>query len=209
MFCYEPYEELGVPLLIKKDKLVELKYICRPDSTDRISSERNFPDKFEDLNRACLKDDEPTRLHGKIFMPNTFAAAHPFREGDAFTREEAPPLNRTLINITDSCKSTVGLINLRCIKSDIRNGYGHFKKQRRHRKQTPPSLRSPARFCGQRSTIFNLRLRTTQPLNSGARPGPCLEGLSSRRTDPIEESPRLLTKLTIGFDISGLNAYEQ
>ena len=43
-------------------KLSDLKYIYRPDIRDRAGLERNFREKFQELNRVTLSDAEFYRL---------------------------------------------------------------------------------------------------------------------------------------------------
>lgn len=50
---------------IEKDlinKLIEQKYSYRDDICDRASLERNFREKFEELNKVHLTDNEFSRL---------------------------------------------------------------------------------------------------------------------------------------------------
>ncbi len=100
------------------DKLIELKYSYRPDITDRASLERNFREKFEDLNRVRLTDGEFARLLDEIVTPDVFAAARTLRERNAFTREDGTPLNYTLVNIKDWCKNTFEVVNQLRINTD-------------------------------------------------------------------------------------------
>lgn len=100
------------------DKLIELKYSYRPDITDRASLERNFREKFDDLNRVRLTDGEFARLLDEIVTPDVFAAARTLRERNAFTREDGTPLNYTLVNIKDWCKNTFEVVNQLRINTD-------------------------------------------------------------------------------------------
>lgn len=43
-------------------KLADLKYTYRPDIRDRTALEQNFRQKFQDLNRVNLTDNEFARL---------------------------------------------------------------------------------------------------------------------------------------------------
>ncbi|PYC12522.1 DEAD/DEAH box helicase [Pseudomonas jessenii] len=100
------------------DKLIELKYTYRPDITDRASLERNFRDKFEELNRVRLTDGEFARLLDEIVTSDVFAAARTLRERNAFIREDGTPLNYTLVNIKDWCKNTFEVVNQLRINTD-------------------------------------------------------------------------------------------
>ena len=88
------------------EKLGELKYTLRPDIRDRAALEQNFREKFEELNRVNLTDTEFKRLLEEIVTPDVFTAAHTLRNRNAFMRDDATPLNYTLVNINDWCKNT-------------------------------------------------------------------------------------------------------
>ena len=88
------------------EKLSELKYTLRPDIRDRAALERNFREKFEELNRVNLLDSEFKRLLEEIVTPDVFTAAHTLRNRNAFMRDDGTPLNYTLVNINDWCKNT-------------------------------------------------------------------------------------------------------
>ena len=92
-------------------KLQNLKYEYRPDITDRISLEKNFREKFEELNRVHLTDSEFKRLMDEIITPDVFKASQLLREINAFTRDDGTPLNYTLVNIKDWCKNHFEVIN--------------------------------------------------------------------------------------------------
>ena len=88
------------------EKLGELKYTLRPDIRDRAALERNFRQKFEELNHVSLTDAEFKRLLEEIVTPDVFTAAHTLRNRNAFIRDDGTPLNYTLVNINDWCKNT-------------------------------------------------------------------------------------------------------
>jgi type I restriction enzyme R subunit len=94
-------------------KLGELKYTLRPDIHDRATLERNFRQKFEELNR----------LLEEIITPDVFTAAHTLRNRNAFTRDDGTPLTYTLVNISDWCKNTFEVVSQLRINSD----YSHHR----------------------------------------------------------------------------------
>lgn len=100
------------------DKLVELKYVYRPDITDRASLERNFRHHFKALNGVALTDGEFQRLLDGIISPDVFTAARTLRERSSFTRDDGTPLNYTLVNIKDWCKNSYEVVNQLRINSD-------------------------------------------------------------------------------------------
>lgn len=104
-------------------KLQELKYVYRPDVRDRASLEANFRDKFQQLNRVTLTDEEFARLIEEIVTPDVFAAAQTLRSRNSFTREDGTPLNYTLVNIDDWCKNTFEVVNQLRINTD----YSHHR----------------------------------------------------------------------------------
>ncbi len=99
-------------------KLQGLKYDYRSDITDRASLERNFREKFEDLNRVRLTDSEFGRLLDDIVTDDVFTAAKRLREINAFTRDDGTPLNYTLVNIKDWCKNHYEVVNQLRINTD-------------------------------------------------------------------------------------------
>ena len=86
-------------------RLVDLKYSYRPDINSRTALEKNFREKFEDLNRVKLTDGEFSRLLDAIITPDVFAAAKTLRSINAFTRDDGTPLNYSLVNLKDWCKT--------------------------------------------------------------------------------------------------------
>ena len=99
---------------IEKDfieKLERLKYTYRPDIRDRETLEKNFRQKFEELNRVHLTDSEFTRLMDQIISPDVYAAAKLLRERNSFERDDGTPLYYTLVNIKDWCKNTFEVVN--------------------------------------------------------------------------------------------------
>jgi len=99
-------------------KLQSLKYEYRPDITDRAALEKNFREKFEELNRVRLTDSEFARLLDIIVTPDVFTAARTLRERNAFTRDDGTPLNYTLVNIRDWCKNHFEVIRQIRINTD-------------------------------------------------------------------------------------------
>jgi type I restriction enzyme, R subunit len=105
------------------DKLVDLKYVYRPDIQDRATLESNFRSHFEDLNRVRLTDNEFQRLLDSIVTPDVFAAATHLRERNTFERDDGTPLHYTLVNIKDWCKNSFEVVNQLRINSD----YSHHR----------------------------------------------------------------------------------
>jgi type I restriction enzyme R subunit len=95
--------------LIKQ--LAELKYVHRPDIVDRKSLEQNFKNKFEELNRVLLTDNEFLRLRDEVIQPDVFVASKALREKQYFQREDGTPLHYTLVNNKDWCKNDFEVIN--------------------------------------------------------------------------------------------------
>ena len=89
------------------DKLQSLKYEYRQDIRDRDGLVKNFREKFQALNRVQLGDSEFERLLEEIITPDVFAAAKILRERTSFTRDDGTPLNYTLVNIKDWCRSPI------------------------------------------------------------------------------------------------------
>ena len=104
-------------------KLQELKYSYREDIRDRATLEANFRDKFQQLNRVKLTDEEFARLLEEIVTPDVFTAAQTLRTRNSFTREDGTPLNYTLVNIDDWCKNSFEVVNQLRINTD----YGHHR----------------------------------------------------------------------------------
>jgi type I restriction enzyme R subunit len=104
-------------------KLKELKYSYREDIRDRATLEENFREKFQQLNRVKLTDEEFQRLLEEIITPDVFTAAQTLRSRNSFTREDGTPLNYTLVNIEDWCKNTFEVVNQLRINTD----YSHHR----------------------------------------------------------------------------------
>ena len=99
-------------------KLGDLKYTPRPDIRDRATLEANFRDKFQQLNRVKLTDEEFSRLLEEIVTPDVFTAAQTLRTRNSFIREDGTPLNYTLVNIDDWCKNSFEVVNQLRINTD-------------------------------------------------------------------------------------------
>jgi len=111
---------------IEKDfiaKLRDLKYDYREDIRDRAALERNFREKFEELNRVRLSEGEFERLLADIVSPDVFTAAQTLRNRNAFTRDDGTPLNYTLVNIDDWCKNSFEVVSQLRINTD----YSHHR----------------------------------------------------------------------------------
>lgn len=104
-------------------KLSELKYSYREDIRDRASLEKNFRQKFEQLNRVKMTDEEFARLLEEIVTPDVFTAAQTLRSRNSFIRKDGTPLNYTLVNIDDWCKNTFEVVNQLRINTD----YSHHR----------------------------------------------------------------------------------
>lgn len=104
--------------------LSDLKYIYRPDIRDRATLEQNFREKFEELNRVHLTDNEFARLMDKIVTADVFAASTTLRERNTFERDDGTPLTYTLINIKDWCKNTFEVVNQ--LRINTANSYHRY-----------------------------------------------------------------------------------
>ena len=105
-------------------KLEEIKYIYRKDIKDRLSLEKNFRDKFEELNRIKLTNSEFNRLLEDIISPNIFKNSKLLREKQYLEREDGTPLYYTLVNIKDWCKNSFEVINQ--LKINTENSYHRY-----------------------------------------------------------------------------------
>lgn len=99
-------------------KLADLKYTLRPDIRDRAALEKNFREKFEDLNRVHLTDSEFQRLLDSVITPDIYNAAQTLRNINSFERDDGTPLNYTLVNIRDWCKNHFEVVNQLRINTD-------------------------------------------------------------------------------------------
>ena len=102
-------------------KLTDLKYSYRKDIRDRDSLERNFREKFQELNRVNLTDSEFARLRDEIINPDVFASSKRLREINTFLREDGTPLHYSLVNIKDWCKNEFEVINQLRINTENSN----------------------------------------------------------------------------------------
>ncbi len=100
------------------EKLIGLKYEYRPDIRNRAALEANFREKFQQLNRVKLTDDEFQRLLDEVVTPDVFASARTLRTINSFARDDGTPLNYTLVNIKDWCKNTFEVVNQLRINTD-------------------------------------------------------------------------------------------
>ncbi len=107
------------------DKLAsELKYVYRDDIHDRASLEANFREKFQQLNRVHLTDNEFARLLEEITDPDVFVSSKRLRERNTFFREDGTPLQYTLVNIKDWCKNDYEVIHQ--FRSNTRNSFQRY-----------------------------------------------------------------------------------
>ncbi|MES2355498.1 MAG: type I restriction endonuclease subunit R [Pseudomonadota bacterium] len=104
-------------------KLGDLKYTHRPDIHDRATLEANFREKFQELNRVSLTNEEFKRLLEEIITPDVFTAAHTLRNRNAFMRDDGTPLNYTLVDINEWCKNTFEAVSQLRINTD----YSHHR----------------------------------------------------------------------------------
>nr|WP_219817903.1 hypothetical protein [Nitrosomonas ureae] len=81
-------------------KLGELKYTYRPDIRDREALEKNFRERFEELNRVELTNSEFSRLRDEIVNADVFAATRHLREKNSFERDDGTPLSRPSLPTT-------------------------------------------------------------------------------------------------------------
>ena len=106
------------------DKLIDLKYVYRKDIRNRDALDKNFREKFEELNKVRLMDSEFARLREQIFNADVFAAAKILRERNSFEREDGTPLHYTLVNIKDWCKNTFEVVNQ--LRINTQNSYHRY-----------------------------------------------------------------------------------
>lgn len=92
-------------------KLGDLKYSYRRDIRDRDALEANFREKFQQLNRVNLSDEEFSRLLEEVVTPDVFTASQALRTRNSFIREDGTALNYTLVNIDDWCKNSFEVVN--------------------------------------------------------------------------------------------------
>ncbi len=104
------------------ETLRNLKYEYS-DIKDRAALEKNFRQKFQDLNRVKLSDAEFERLQDEIVTADVFAAARLLREINTFIRDDGTPLNYTLVNLKEWCKNSFEVINQLRINTD----YSHHR----------------------------------------------------------------------------------
>lgn len=100
------------------NKLIDQKYIYRKDIIDRASLEKNFKEKFEELNCVSLTNNEFGRLMEDIITPDVYASSQRLRETSTFQREDGTPLHYTLVNTKKWCKNTFEVINQLRITTD-------------------------------------------------------------------------------------------
>ncbi len=92
-------------------RLQDLKYTYRQDIRDKASLEANFREKFEDLNRVKLTDEEFARLKEDIITSDVFEASKKLRNVNDFERQDGTPLNYQLVNLDNWCKNTFEVTN--------------------------------------------------------------------------------------------------
>lgn len=102
----------------------ELKYVYREDIHDRASLEENFREKFQQLNRVHLTDNEFSRLLEDITESDVFTTSKRLRGRNTFFREDGTPLQYTLVNIKDWCKNDFEVIHQ--FRSNTRNSFQRY-----------------------------------------------------------------------------------
>jgi type I restriction enzyme, R subunit len=93
------------------NKLVDLKYVYRQDIRNNYALEKNFREKFEELNQVNLSDNEFSRLLESIIDSDVYTASKTLREKNSFEREDGTPLFYTLVNTKEWCKNSFEVIN--------------------------------------------------------------------------------------------------
>lgn len=103
--------------------LQDLKYTYRPDINDRESLEKNFKQKFDELNSVTLSEHEFKRLLEQIITPDVYMASRNLRETQYFERDDGTPLHYTLVNTNHWCKNSFEIINQLRMNTD----YSHHR----------------------------------------------------------------------------------
>ncbi len=93
------------------ENLIDAKYTRRVDIRNRKTLEENFRQKFEELNRVKLTDNEFSKLLTQIIIPDVFKSSKMLRLRNSFEREDGTPLHYTLVNIKEWCKNSFEVIN--------------------------------------------------------------------------------------------------
>ncbi|WP_291727854.1 type I restriction endonuclease subunit R [Bernardetia sp.] len=106
------------------EQLKELKYVHRPDITDRRTLEGNFKAKFEALNRVRLTDNEFERLKEDIIGADVFKASKLLREQQYFKREDSTPLYYTLVNTKEWCRNEFEIVSQ--LRINTENSYHRY-----------------------------------------------------------------------------------
>lgn len=102
-------------------KLQDLKYVYRGDIKDRYGLEKNFKQKFEQLNKVRLTEKEFARLREEIIKPDAFESSKYLRQKHTFTREDGTPLQYTLVDIKNWCRNEFEVINQLRINTENTN----------------------------------------------------------------------------------------
>lgn len=103
------------------ERLQDLKYVYRNDIKDRYGLEKNFKQKFEQLNKVRLTEKEFARLREEIIRPDAFESSKYLRQKHTFTREDGTPLQYTLVDITNWCRNEFEVINQLRINTENTN----------------------------------------------------------------------------------------
>ena len=105
-------------------KLKDLKYTFREDITNRDTLEKNFRQKFEELNRVHLTDSEYNRFKDEVINQDVFASAKLLRARNTFEREDGTPLHYTLVNLKDWCKNSFEVVHQ--LRINTRNSHHRY-----------------------------------------------------------------------------------
>ncbi len=96
----------------------DLKYIYRDDIRTNSALEANFREKFQELNKVNLSDNEFSRLKEQIITADVYKASKKLRELSSLDRDDGTPLFYTLVNINEWCKNSFEVINQLTINTD-------------------------------------------------------------------------------------------
>jgi len=107
----DSYKEYSIEQKLLDKLSTDLKYTYRPDIKDLESLEKNFREKFEDLNKVKLTDYEFERLLETIIKPDVFESSTFLREQHTLIRDDGTPLDYKLVHLEDWCKNSFEVIN--------------------------------------------------------------------------------------------------
>ena len=93
------------------EKLKELGYTYRDDIRDLDSLEKNFREKFEQLNGISLVDDEFNRLLQDNITSDVFTASKHLREKQTLVRSDSTTRDYSLVNLRNWCKNEYEVVS--------------------------------------------------------------------------------------------------